>query len=160
MGGDSHFFVYNDGDRSIVFDTPGEKLTVGHDSKHKYTRNLYQGGDSRIVVTTESGSRYLFTDGAVFGLKHGVVQELGDQARFDLELGKDLSMVGIFSTPIKKIDVFHSFDANVAKDFKPGVETDSPFAGFEDLRKQLRQQRASTERTAPQRSMTRGFFSR
>jgi hypothetical protein len=86
---------FNDGEMALGFRTPGDQLSLGEDSKHKYARNF--DFSDMAIIKTRSGNTYGLAQGLVINKDRQVVVELPADT-IDVTIGEPCVIPGVGTT--------------------------------------------------------------
>ena len=110
---------YNDGARSLRFQTPGDRLELGYDSPFKYAQGFLGNSPNMALIKTKSGNTYGLAKGVIvnFGSKRGYIMpdelpaiEIGKPWSYDTQSDAHTSDVESVSfrwnyTPLGECDI-------------------------------------------------------
>lgn len=89
------FVQFPDGELSLRFREPGDKLVLGMGSTHKYARDFY--GSGMALIRTKSGNTYGLAGGYVFNAREGGAWHLPDDD-IEVTIGEPCTIPGVGST--------------------------------------------------------------
>lgn len=91
----SEIVQFSDGATALGFRTVGDKLALGHDSKHKYARSF--NAMDMAIIKTKTGNTYGFAQGLVVNKDRKLAFELPDDT-IDVTIGEPCTISGVGST--------------------------------------------------------------
>lgn len=86
---------FSDGEMALGFRTPGDELTLGHNSKHKYARSF--DTIDMAIIKTKSGNTYGIAQGLVVNKDRQRAYELPEDT-IDVTIGEPCVIPGVGST--------------------------------------------------------------
>lgn len=137
---------FKDGGLALKFGTPGDRVLLGPDSKHKYAEHFDWDDQvgSRAIIRTASGNQYWLGGGFVINVNEQKTYPMPD-ATIDLRIGEPCTIPGVSQTT--NVDAV-LLDYN--KIAAPGygdrqVDIDNPFYQVQGAIKHIRQQMAGQQ---------------
>jgi hypothetical protein len=86
---------FNDGEMALGFRTPGDRLPLGYESRHKYASNFDLS--DMAIIKTKSGNAYALAGGLVINKNRQVAYELPEDT-IQVTIGEPCVIPGVGST--------------------------------------------------------------
>jgi hypothetical protein len=120
---------FNDGEMALGFRTPGDRLTLGEDSMHKYARNF--DFSDMAIIKTRSGNTYGLAQGLVINKNRQTASELPAET-IDVTIGEPCVMPGVgTTTEVESVMLRYKTGAPGSSFADHQVDTPSPFRALE-----------------------------
>lgn len=121
---------FNDGEMALGFRTPGDRLPLGYESRHKYARNF----DLRdmAIIRTKAGNAYALAGGLVINNNRQVAHELPEDT-IQVTIGEPCVIPGVGSTTeVKSVMLRWKTTSPGAEMADQQVDAPSPFVALQE----------------------------
>lgn len=120
---------FNDGEMALGFRTPGDKLPLGYDSKHKYASSF--DTIDMAIIKTKSGNTYGIAQGLVVNKDRQRAFELPEDT-IDVTIGEPCVIPGVGSTSdVESVMLRYKVTAPGSEMADQQVDAPSPFKALE-----------------------------